>query len=190
MTCQPPIHRLPFLVPALLLAACSGSPEGGTNVATNKVAAVSPSAVAIVKDATGKSIGEAQFTEENGGIAVAVSASGLTPGVHGTHIHMTGKCDGPDFTTAGGHWNPTSHQHGFENPQGSHKGDLPNMEVAADGIGTVRFSIPGATIKDGEGALLDADGAAIVIHAGPDDMKSDPAGNSGDRVACGIILGG
>jgi len=190
MTFQPPIHHLPLLATALLLAACSGAPEGGNNVTANKAAAVNPSAVAILKDATGKDIGEAQFTEENGGISVAVSASGLTPGVHGTHIHMTGKCDGPDFKSAGGHWNPTSHQHGFENPQGSHKGDLPNMTVAADGIGTVQFTIPGAAIQGGENALLDTDGAAIVIHAGPDDMKSDPAGNSGDRVACGIILGG
>jgi len=183
---------LPFLIPIAVLGACSGPSKEEANEVGNKagaVAAPEPAAVAVLKDATGKEVGEAQFTQDQNGISVEVSAAGLTPGLHGTHVHMTGKCDGPDFKSAGGHWNPTSHQHGLENPQGSHKGDLPNMNVSADGTGSVHFSIPGGVLKGAEGVLLDADGAAIVIHAGPDDMKTDPAGNSGDRIACGVILG-
>lgn len=191
MSLFPQAARLPLVATILILGACSEAPKDTAPAETINEAAASPApALAILKDASGKEVGTAQFVEQDGGVSVEVSASGLTPGLHGTHVHMTGTCDAPAFTTAGGHWNPTEHQHGLENPQGAHKGDLPNMDVAADGTGTVRFVIPGAVLSGAENALLDSDGAALVIHAGPDDMKSDPAGNSGDRVACGVILGG
>ena len=122
---------------------------------------------------------------EGGGpkLAVRVEATGLPPGVHGVHIHAVGRCDPPDFQTAGPHWNPTGHQHGRDNPQGAHMGDLPNISIGADGRGALDFAVPAATLA----GLLDADGAALVIHAGPDDYKSDPSGNSGGRIACGVI---
>ncbi|MGE4429151.1 MAG: superoxide dismutase family protein [Sphingobium sp.] len=190
MSLFPQSARLPLVAMIMVLGACSEAPKENVPANTANEAAAAPApALAVLKDASGKDVGTAQFVEEDGGVSVEVSAVGITPGVHGTHVHMVGKCDAPDFKTAEGHWNPTGHQHGLENPQGSHKGDLPNMDVAADGTGTVRFMIPGAVLSGGENALLDSDGAALVIHAGPDDMKSDPAGNSGDRVACGVILG-
>ncbi|OYW86138.1 MAG: hypothetical protein B7Z20_07875 [Sphingobium sp. 32-64-5] len=187
---MPHIVRLPLVAVMLMAGACSEAPKETAPAQTGNEAAAAPaSALTVLKDASGKEVGTAQFVQQDGGVSVDVAAAGLTPGLHGTHVHMTGKCDGPDFKTAGGHWNPTEHQHGLENPQGSHKGDLPNMDVAADGTGAVRFVIPGAVLTGGANALLDSDGAALVVHAGPDDMKTDPAGNSGDRVACGVILG-
>ncbi len=186
------IRCLSLLIPVAVLTACSGSSKVGVNAVGSEVGpgiATEPRAVAIVKDAAGRDVGEARFNQDQNGISVEVSATGLTPGLHGTHIHMVGKCEAPDFKSAGGHWNPTAHQHGLENPQGAHKGDLPNMNVGADGRGSLRFLIPGGVLQGADGALFDIDGAAIVIHAGPDDMKTDPAGNSGDRIACGVILG-
>ena len=146
-----------------------------------------PSAAAVLMDAAGKPVGNARLEQQKEGIAITVSAQGLTPGAHGVHVHMTGACEAPDFKSAGGHWNPADVHHGFENPQGHHAGDLPNMTVHSDGTGELAFTIANAQLTGGNTALLDADGAAIVIHAGPDDMMSDPAGNSGGRVACGVI---
>ncbi|MFD1610981.1 superoxide dismutase family protein [Sphingomonas tabacisoli] len=116
-------------------------------------------------------------------VAVLVQAEGLPAGTHGIHIHTVGRCDAPDFQTAGGHWNPTGKQHGRDNPMGAHEGDLPNIEIGADGRGNADFTVAGATLA----ALLDADGAAIVIHASADDYRTDPSGNSGARIACGVI---
>ena len=97
-----------------------------------------------------------------------------------------GACDAPGFTTAGGHWNPTMRQHGSMNPNGQHEGDLPNLMIGSNGRGSLGAVIPGATIA----GLLDADGAALVVHAGPDDLMTDPAGNSGARIACGVFVRG
>ena len=178
--------RLAFpLAAALLLGACSGysapSTAGGT-------APPKPGATATIANAQGEPVGEARFFQTADGIDVELSARGLPPGEHGAHVHMTGRCDPPSFASAGGHWNPTAHQHGLKNPQGAHMGDMPNLVIGADGTGTLRFSLAGGTIEGGANPLLDADGAAMMIHAGPDDMMSDPAGNSGGRVACGVIV--
>lgn len=140
-------------------------------------------ASADIKTADGTRVGTAVAEEVDGTIRVMLEVQGLPPGVHGTHIHTTGKCDAPDFTTAGGHWNPTAHQHGKENPMGPHSGDLPNLDVGQDGKDRTIFTLPGGTYA----GLLDQDGAALVIHAGPDDYKTDPAGNSGGRIACGVF---
>jgi Cu-Zn family superoxide dismutase len=121
--------------------------------------------------------------QDKDGIHVDVRGVGLPAGVHAVHIHTTGTCTGPDFTSAGGHWNPGMKKHGHDNPEGAHMGDMPNMSVVADGTGSIKYTVEGATL----GALLDADGAAIVIHATADDYKSDPAGNAGARLACGIV---
>lgn len=141
-------------------------------------------ALAVLKTADGITVGQATASAVDGGIRIAVEGMGMPPGVHGAHVHTAGRCDGPDFTTAGGHWNPTMKQHGTQNPAGPHAGDLPNLAIAADGRGTLTMNLPAGTMAE----LLDADGAAFLIHAGPDDLKTDPAGNSGGRIACGIFI--
>jgi len=125
----------------------------------------------------------ATATEVAGGVRFTLDAKAMPPGTHGAHIHTVGRCDAPDFTTAGGHWNPTGMKHGSMNPQGPHEGDMPNLVIGTDGRGTIGMTIPGATMA----GLLDADGAAFVVHAGPDDLMTDPAGNSGGRIACGVF---
>lgn len=177
-----PNHPLKKIV-ALATGALLASTAGGA-VAMN---VTSPAAHADLMDGSGQKVGEAHIVQHDGSIAVMLSVTGLTPGQHGAHIHMTGQCDAPDFKSAGGHWNPTGVHHGLDNPEGHHFGDMPNLDVQADGSGTLSFEVAGASIDAGDNGMLDADGAAIVIHAGPDDMKSDPAGNSGGRIACGVI---
>ncbi len=156
-------------------------------LATGAVAQDQETVGAALKDASGNSVGEAQLTQADDGIHVRIQVTGLEPGEHGAHVHAVGRCDAPDFASAGGHWNPTGHQHGRLNPQGQHQGDMPNLTAAADGSGTLDFTIPDATLRGGDHALLDTDGAALVLHAGPDDYRTDPAGNSGGRIACGVI---
>lgn len=145
---------------------------------------ISHDAVARLWGADGKPVGTASLHEGKGGLKLTVKVNGLTPGEHGIHIHTIGKCEAPGFTTAGGHWNPTMHQHGKLNPMGPHQGDLPNLVVGADGRGTLTVTIAGATLE----GLMDADGGAIVIHEKADDLKTDPSGNSGARIACGIVM--
>lgn len=137
--------------------------------------------------ADGNAAGQASFTQRSGGVWLDISASGLTPGLHGLHLHATGQCAAPDFASAGGHWNPMGRKHGIDSPQGAHMGDLPNMNVDAEGKGHVAALIDMATLDAGSMGMLDADGTAIVIHAGPDDNKTDPSGNSGGRILCGVV---
>ncbi|VWX58006.1 superoxide dismutase family protein [Sphingorhabdus sp. 109] len=134
--------------------------------------------------------GEVIVAQGDNGLLVNITAKGLPPGPHGVHIHETGKCEAPDFKSAGGHWNPSDKQHGFDNPQGAHAGDFFNLDIGADGSGALEATISGASLSDGENPLLDADGAAFVVHAGPDDLKTDPSGESGGRLACGVFVGG
>ena len=137
---------------------------------------------ASLADATGASRGTVMLVETSG-LEVRITGEGLPAGTHGVHLHTVGRCDAPDFQSAGAHWNPTMKQHGRDNPQGAHAGDLPNLVVGADGRGTVRFTVPQGALA----ALLDNDGAAVVIHASADDYRTDPSGNSGGRIACGVI---
>ena len=143
---------------------------------------------ADIIDPTGKTIGTATLTEPKDGVKVKLKVSGLAPGKHGYHIHETGTCTTPDFKSAGGHFNPFHKHHGLENPQGKHAGDLPNLEAKKNGKAKVTFVATEATLKAGPGSLLKEGGTAIVIHADPDDNMSDPAGNAGARVACGVIV--
>lgn len=145
-------------------------------------------ATAAVMDASGRELGSLTLADGTGGITVSGTLRGLPPGVHGIHIHTMGMCDAPAFTTAGGHWNPTSKMHGSENPQGPHVGDMMNITVGADSSATVQLTTVGGSLH-GADMLMDADGAAVVVHAKADDYKTDPSGNSGDRVACGMIKG-
>jgi superoxide dismutase, Cu-Zn family len=154
------------------------------------VAQAPKSAHADIANAQGTTIGHATFTTAKDGVRVKVTVSQLAAGEHGIHIHNAGKCEGPAFASAGGHFNPTSTHHGIHNAQEPHPhiGDLPNLTVNDKGTGKLNFLIPGATLGEGTNSLLHDGGTALVIHAKPDDLASDPSGNSGDRVACGVIL--
>ena len=144
-------------------------------------------ATAQIEDAQGNVVGTAGFTEGAGGLVVSVEARGLAPGEHGIHLHETGACDPPAFESAGGHINPAEAQHGLSNPQGPHAGDLPGISGADDGTAVYEATTDRVTLSGGDASLLDADGSAIVIHADADDQATDPTGNSGDRVACGVV---
>ncbi len=142
-----------------------------------------------LRDKDGQSVGSATFAERSdGGVSVSITITKLPSGQHGWHIHTTGKCDGPDFASAGGHFNPETKQHGAQNPQGPHAGDLGNLTVGSDGKAKVEFVAKAVTLQEGRpSSLFKTDGTALVIHANADDEKTDPAGNSGARIACGVI---
>lgn len=142
---------------------------------------------ADIRDRTGRSIGRAVVTQVGDSLRVQVEATNMRAGTYGAHIHAVGRCDTPDYTSAGPHWNPTGQQHGKNNPQGMHKGDLPNLFVGADGRGSIEINVPRGWVMGGDAPLLDADGAAIVVHERPDDYRTEPSGNSGARIACGVI---
>lgn len=180
------IYRLSLPVGtfACLLMACSQpQPEDKTDAA----APPPIKATAQLFDATGAQRGAAVLTENGGGLKLQVTAEDLASGTYGIHLHMVGKCEGPKYESAGSHWNPASKEHGLENPNGAHRGDLPNMEAVASKPTEYSRDIKDATLSSGNMAVLDADGTAIVIHAKPDDYKTDPSGNSGDRIVCGVF---
>jgi len=160
-----------------LSAMAAGCATAGT---APPAQAPAPTAKAGLMSADGQARGDVTITEAADGLHVVVKAIGLTPGIHAVHIHAVGMCTGPDFTSAGGHWNPTKHQHGKDNPMGMHMGDMPNLQAGPDGIGEIEYVVPGGKISTGDMPLLDADAQA-------DDYKSDPAGNAGGRIACGVI---
>ena len=134
-------------------------------------------------NSSGQPIGTVRAWQTAGGVSFHIEATGLPHGVHGIHVHPIGRCDPPDFSTAGTHWNPTGRQHGLNNPQGPHAGDMPNVTVAANGVLSQTVILPHATMPQ----LLDADGSSIMIHANADDYVSQPAGNSGPKIACAVI---
>ncbi|HUO33371.1 MAG TPA: superoxide dismutase family protein [Candidatus Acidoferrum sp.] len=142
---------------------------------------------AEIMNSKGEKIGNAVFTQTDQGVSIALNVSGLTPGTHAIHVHSVGKCDPPDFKTAGGHLNPFDKHHGKDNPEGPHAGDMLNIEVGADGAVHTTVLAPGATLGDGANSVFHEGGTALVIHEKADDYKTDPAGNSGARVACGVI---
>ena len=124
--------------------------------------------------------------QDHAGVQVRVQAAGLPAGHYGIHLHAVGRCEGPAFASAGAHWNPTARQHGSLNPAGHHLGDMPTLDVDASGDGRLEFEIAGASLSGANG-LFDADGTAVVIHAAADDYRTDPSGNSGARIACGVF---
>ena len=150
-------------------------------------ASTDTTATADVRTAAGQSLGTAQLTQVGGVVRIVLDARGLPPGLHAVHIHAVGKCDPPDFNIAGSHFNPTNKQHGALNPQGSHAGDLPNLNVGPDGSGRLETATEQITLGTGPNSVWDADGSSLVIHAAPDDFKTDPTGNAGARLACGVI---
>jgi superoxide dismutase, Cu-Zn family len=150
----------------------------------------SPQATPVVVklfDAKGDSIGTATLSPVPGGVRIALAVKGLAPGEHGIHVHQTAKCEGPAFTSAGGHFNPDNRQHGLNNVLGSHAGDMPNFTVDSTGHSTATVVAPGMRLDSGPRSVFAGGGTALVIHEKADDMRSDPAGNAGARVACGVI---
>ena len=182
---------------ASLLAACGGGDSAAdTAAAFDTTTAAAPAGdtaagaggvTATMRDSAGRELGSVTLTETAQGIAIAGTLRGLPPGEHGFHLHTTGQCT-PTFEAAGGHWNPTGTQHGSQNPQGPHLGDMPNVTVGADSSVTIQTTTPGGTLR-GTNALLDADGAAVMVHATADDNRTDPSGAAGGRVACGAVSG-
>ncbi len=140
---------------------------------------------ATLHDRGGAVVGEVDFAETPTGLLVEAHLVGLPPGTHAFHLHARGRCEG-DFKSAGGHFNPDKTQHGFLSPEGPHAGDMPNIHVPASGSLTVEVFLPERLLV-GQGGLMDEDGAALVIHEGADDYRSQPAGAAGKRIACGVI---
>lgn len=141
---------------------------------------------ATLRFANGLPAGTAQLYGSGNEVSLSVALAGFNPGTRAVHLHTTGSCEAPDFTSAGGHLNPQGNEHGHENPRGPHLGDLPNATIGAGGGGTLSATLRG-TRAAVLSAIFDADGTAIVVHAGPDDYRTDPSGNSGERVACGVF---
>lgn len=146
-----------------------------------------PSAIADLAEAGGRVVGRAVLIEEGNGVRVLLDLAGVAPGSKGVHLHEVGRCDPPSFDSAGAHFNPTSAQHGSANPRGPHAGDLPNVTVDSTGHGHLEATIPRVNLSKGATSLLGPNGSALVLHEGPDDLRTDPAGNSGARIACGVI---
>lgn len=143
---------------------------------------------ALMHNSQGEVIGEILMKQTDKGVQFTTLLNNLPPGSHGIHVHEVGVCEAPDFESAGAHFNPDHKQHGIENENGPHAGDLPNLEVDADGSAQLTFQTHALTLKPSEpNSLFDENGSSIVIHELPDDYKTDPAGNSGARIACGII---
>lgn len=162
---------------AIMLVACSSA----------ALAQAPETAKADLKDASGKTVGTANLTETPHGVLMHVKLTGVPAGTHAFHVHATGKCEAP-FATAGGHFNPGSKQHGILNEMGMHAGDMADVEVPADGNLTFDVLNPNVTLKAGVANSLFKDGGtALMLHGGADDYKSDPAGNAGPRIACGVI---
>jgi Cu-Zn family superoxide dismutase len=144
-------------------------------------------AQADIVNVQGRKIGTAKILAAKQGVRIEVKVSQLPPGLHGIHIHNVGKCEGPDFVSAGPHLNPYAKKHGKDNPDGPHAGDVLNIEVKADGTAKATLQDAMVTLGDGPNSVFHDGGTAIVIHAKEDDYKTDPAGNSGPRIACGVI---
>jgi Cu-Zn family superoxide dismutase len=183
-------------VVVVLLAGCASGGQGGpggpgaarrqAGADTIPAAAPNTTAHADLRDANGNAIGTVTLTQTRHGVLVTGDLTSLPPGVHAIHVHDTGRCEAP-FTSAGGHFSPVPHTHGFKSQMGPHAGDLPNFSVAANGTGHVEALSRELTLAPGPVGPFGPVGASIIVHAGPDDYASDPAGNSGPRIACGVI---
>ncbi len=169
-------------VPLLIaLAACHGGSK------TSPAPQPATSASFTLHTADGREVGRGSLQQTPAGVLLTADLSGMPAGTHGIHFHAVGQCAAPDFASAGGHFNPSAKVHGFRNPMGHHAGDLTNISIPESGALRVELLAPDVRLGPGDGTLLDADGAAIVIHALADDYQTDPSGASGTRIACGVV---
>jgi Cu-Zn family superoxide dismutase len=169
--------RYIILIPAIMLALSGAAfSVEGPKVATARII-----------DSKGGAIGSAILSETGEGVKIKLGAGGIPPGMHGFHIHSAGMCEPPDFKSAGGHFNPYGKKHGLKSAEGRHAGDMPNVEAGEDGKVSVDIIVKDVTLGEGVNSLFKPEGTSIVIHANPDDGVSDPAGNAGARIACGVI---
>ena len=172
------LHRLSLAPTVVLLLACASvrpSDTGSTMV------------TATVRNAGGSSLGVVRLESVPGGVRLSGQLTGLTPGAHGIHLHAVGRCELPGFTSAGDHFNPRSSKHGLVNPEGPHAGDMPSIAADASGRAVVDHTTALVTLGSGANSVFDGDGTALVVHASGDDQRTDPSGNSGSRIACGVI---
>jgi superoxide dismutase, Cu-Zn family len=168
----------PLVAAALLLAGCAGVMMPAPSELTAR---------AELRDGKGQAVGTATLSQVGSAVRVVIEAQGLPPGLKAVHVHEFGKCEPPGFASAGDHFNPTGRQHGQLNPAGPHAGDLPNITVGPDGHGRQESTTERLTLLVGPTSVFDNDGSALVIHGAPDDFRTDPTGNSGARIACGVI---
>ncbi len=181
------MYRYSSMLVAILFVACGGPDDTDTEavvIDSTPAAMAVTSASAMLRDASGRDLGTLTLTESDSGIQVAGRITGLTQGERGIHLHTVGSCT-PTFEAAGGHWNPEERQHGHDNSAGPHRGDLLNLQVQSDSTGSFTAFTHGGRLDE----LLDVDGASVVIHAAADDYRTDPDGNSGERIACGVVTG-
>jgi Cu-Zn family superoxide dismutase len=170
------VHRSASIIAATLAALCLSVPAAHAQVAK-----------ATLKSADGKTVGEANLVQGSHGVLIRLTISGLPAGQHAVHVHAVGKCE-PPFDSAGGHFNPAAKKHGIEAAEGAHAGDMPNLHVPSSGDLAVEILNTDITLEKGRpNSVFDTDGSALVVHANADDYKSDPAGNAGGRIACGVI---
>ena len=167
-------YRFAALLAAGAICGCGGGQPRGPGGTTLE----EPTATASLVDSTGARVGVATFSDSGGAGRLAISVTGLEPGLHGMHVHENGSCTTPDFQSAGSHFNPGSKQHGSRNSEGPHAGDLPNLMVEEDGSADTALTVSSS---------LGTQQRSLVIHADPDDETTDPSGNSGARLVCGVI---